>query len=84
MSVKYIRLNGDALRQIVENEKHDIEREGIWLPGVLSPKLAFASKWNSGLSEKKRAKIGWEQNPFVWVFDFDRCVYVEDDNGKQK
>lgn len=22
MSVKYIRLNGDALRQIVENEKH--------------------------------------------------------------
>lgn len=80
----FIRIIDVRVERLQDISLNDIEREGIWLPGVLSPELAFASKWNSGVSEKKRAKIGWEQNPFVWVFDFDRCVYVEDDNGEQK
>ena len=39
---------------------------------------AFANLWNSTLKKSVRDKYGFEANPLVWVYTFERCEKPED------
>lgn len=41
-------------------------------------KSAFANLWNSTLKKSVRDKYGFEANPLVWVYTFERCEKPED------
>lgn len=77
----FIRITDVLVERLQDISDEDIESEGVWLPGVISPKLAFSMRWDDGLSKKNRAKVGWAQNPLVWVFRFERCGKEEIENG---
>lgn len=58
----------------------DVEREGIWLLGSLFPTETFADGWDSSMSERKREKYGWNQNPLVLVVEFKRMETRHEDS----
>lgn len=70
----FIKITDVSFERLWDISLADISGEGIWLPGTLSPEYAFAMKWNDGMSERKRQKIGWDHNPWVWVFRFERTT----------
>ncbi len=35
---------------------------------------AFIKTWNSTIKKQDLAKYGWEANPWVWVYEFERVV----------
>lgn len=37
-------------------------------------RFRFSYLWDSTLQEDVRYKYGWDANPFVWVFDFERVI----------
>lgn len=40
-------------------------------------RAAFAGFWDSELKYKERSTFGWNANPWVWVFEFERISKVE-------
>lgn len=67
----FIRITDLTVERLWDISLTDIADEGIWLQGTLSPEYVFAMKWNDGMSERKRQKFGWDQNPWVWVLRFE-------------
>jgi hypothetical protein len=34
---------------------------------------AFSQLWNSTIKKSDLDKYGWDANPWVWVYEFERC-----------
>ena len=72
LSIRAIRQ--ERLQDISDN---DIREEGVWLPGVIDPRFAFSDKWDMSLSKPMRNRYSWDDNPMVWVLEFDRVSDTE-------
>lgn len=72
LSIRAIRQ--ERLQDISDD---DIGEEGIWLPGVIDPRFAFSDKWDMSLSKPMRNRYSWDDNPMVWVLEFDRVSDTE-------
>lgn len=72
LSIRAIRQ--ERLQDISDD---DIREEGIWLSGVIDPRFAFSDKWDMSLSKPMRNRYSWDDNPMVWVLEFDRVSDTE-------
>lgn len=66
LSIRAIRQ--ERLQDISDD---DIREEGICLPGVIDPRFAIFGKWDMSLSKPMRNRYSWDDNPMVWVLEFD-------------
>ena len=90
MSVKYIRLNGDALRQIVENEKHcfRIAMNKQDISGGEMTEAGFLLDAQDAEEERKVIKPPYEKGDILalketWAMIGDKYVYRLDRDPPQ-
>lgn len=69
----FLKVNDISIQRVQDITSEEIAREGVWIPGCLLPTDEFAKLWDSTISEKKRDRLGWNANPWVWVVKFEKC-----------
>lgn len=91
--LKVINIRLERLQNITVE---DCKKEGIWddsktyceeytenLRKVAYPKV-FSRIWDSELSKSKKEKYCWQNNPWVWVIDFERCGEPEKERSRDE
>ena len=71
MDVRVERLQ-DINDKEAEKEGFPLEKE-IHYTEEGCPTNDFAELWDSTIKKKDLDRYGWENNPWVWVVEFDRC-----------
>ena len=65
----FLRVNGIGVQRVQDISYEGYKKEGI--SDDTEYKKGFCEYWNNSLSDKKKDKYRWEQNPFVWVVCFE-------------
>lgn len=82
----FLRVTGVRVERLQDMRLKDCEKEGVQLNFVESADLVmgsirarerFSGVWDSTIKPKDRAAYGWDANPWVWVFDFERISKEE-------
>lgn len=73
----FLSIRATRQERLQDISDDDIREEGIWLPGVIDPRFAFSDKWDMSLSKPMRKRYSWDDNPMVWVLEFDRVSDTE-------
>jgi hypothetical protein len=71
----FLRITEVRAEQLQDITEEDAQAEGVKAYGQnncsgTSARIAFAELWD-GLNEKRG--YGWRENPWVWVYTFERC-----------
>lgn len=82
----FLRVTGVRVERLQDMRLKDCEKEGVQLNFVESADLVmgsirarerFSGVWDSTIKPKDLASYGWNANPWVWVFDFERISKEE-------
>lgn len=84
----FLRVTDVRLERLQDITEHDAKREGALLPleARNDPEFAdyiggyyfaFRELWDSTIKSSDRAKYGWEENPWVWVIEFEKISREE-------
>ena len=88
----WLKVTNIRLERLQNISYDDCKKEGIWddyktynneytenLRKLAYPK-AFSQIWDSELPKSKKEKYCWQNNPWVWVIEFERCEKPEKNN----
>ena len=82
----FLRVTDVRVERLQDMRLKDCEKEGVQLNFVESADLVmgsirarerFSGVWDSTIKPKDLASYGWDANPWVWVFDFERISKEE-------
>ena len=80
----FLRVNDVRVERLQEITPEECEREGalvIYNPLIREDMAtyrtlsnnAMGKLWDSTVKATERDRYGWDANPWVWVFEFERC-----------
>lgn len=76
----FLEVESVRVERLQDISVDDVGKEGVWTIGTLFPVETFAGGWDASMSERKREKYGWNQNPLVFVVGFKRTEVLHE-NG---
>jgi len=83
----FLKVKNVRAERLQEMTVEDIEREGLYCdapytkdhyayaPGMM---LHWQRLWNSTVKPTDLDRYGWDANPWVWVYEFERCEKPEE------
>lgn len=78
----WLKVTDVRVERLQEITSEQISREGVEVeyPHVLNgeeKRYAFSTLWNSTIKKSDIDRYGWDDNPWVWVIEFERCEKPE-------
>lgn len=66
----FLRVTGVRVERLQDISYADVIAEGI--PAGHAENTKFMALWDGTMKREDRSRYGWNANPWVWVFDFER------------
>lgn len=71
----FLRVTGVRVERLQDISYADVIAEGI--PAGHAENTKFMALWDGTMKREDRNRYGWDVNPWVWVFDFERISKEE-------
>lgn len=70
----FLRVTGLRAERLQDITLQEIMAEGLYVPGLTKQATfkAWIDLWNSTIKKVDIPKYGWDANPWVWVYEFER------------
>ena len=75
----FLRVTGVRVERLQDIDEYDGQREGFEYYGEIDFSIGetytqvFKRLWNSTIKPADLDTYGWDANPWVWVYEFERC-----------
>lgn len=80
----WLKVTGVRAERLHNMTNRDAKKEGVTVEtdnSGMAHKAAFMRLWDSTIKKSDIGTYGWNNNPWVWVIEFERCGKPEEAEG---